>query len=66
MKKKVMKKAESGAKTPAKTSLPPAPKKKGAMDAIKDVGKYVSTFGLATEKYNPAPKKKMGGKVKKK
>jgi hypothetical protein len=41
------------------------------MDALKDLGKYVSTGGLATEKYNPAPstkaKKTMksGGKMKK-
>jgi hypothetical protein len=59
--KKVVKKAQAG----AKTSKLPAAKKKGAMDAIKDLGKYVSTGGLATEKYNPAPKRKMGGPVKK-
>lgn len=48
------------------------PKKKTAMDAMKDLGKYISTGGLATEKFNPAdknrflksPKKKMGGPVK--
>ena len=46
-------------------------KKKTGMDALKDLGKYVSTGGLATEKYNPAPstkaKKTMksGGKMKK-
>ena len=34
----------------------PAAKKKTGMDALKAVGKYVSTFGLATEKYNPKPK----------
>jgi hypothetical protein len=39
-----------------KKELPAAPPKKGAMDALKAVGKYVSTFGLATEKYNPKPK----------
>ena len=37
-----------------KKPLSPAPKKKGAMDAIKDLGKYISTGGLATEGYNPA------------
>ena len=35
----------------------PAAKKKTAMDGLKALGKYVSTFGFATEKYNPAPKK---------
>lgn len=39
------------------------PKKKTAMDGLKALGKYVSTFGLATEGYNPAegryPKKKV-------
>ena len=30
------------------------PVKKTAMDAVKGVGKYISTFGLATEGYNPA------------
>jgi len=38
------------------------PKKKTAMDGLKDLGKYISTFGFATEGYNPAdgryPKKK--------
>ena len=56
-----------------KKPLLPAPKKKTAMDAVKGFGKYVSTFGLATEKYNPAPSKaakktpknKMGGMTKK-
>ena len=38
-----------------KKELPAAPKK-GAMDGLKALGKYVSTFGLATEKYNPKPK----------
>ena len=39
-----------------KKELPAAPAKKSAMDGLKAVGKYVSTFGLATEKYNPKPK----------
>ena len=38
------------------------PKKKTAMDGLKALGKHVSTFGFATEGYNPAdgryPKKK--------
>ena len=42
------------------------PKKKTAMDGLKALGKYVSTFGLATEGYNPAegryPKKKVEAK----
>jgi hypothetical protein len=46
-----MKKAQIG------KALPPKPKKKTGMDAVKDLGKYVSTFGLATEGYNPAPSK---------
>ena len=73
---KKLKKAEDGVKTSAKRSIP-APKKKGAMDALKAVGKYVSTFGLATEGYNPAPSKeakksmpgskmKAGGMIKRK
>lgn len=53
---KKLSKAKDGASTPAKRSIP-APKKKGAMDALKALGKYVSTFGLATEGYNPAPSK---------
>jgi hypothetical protein len=39
-----------------KKPLSPAPKKKGAMDAVKAVGKYVSTFGGATERDNPKQK----------
>jgi hypothetical protein len=35
------------------------PVKKTAADAIKNVGKYVSTFGFAKEGYNPAPKKQI-------
>jgi hypothetical protein len=46
-----MKKAQTG------KALPPKPKKKTGMDAVKALGKYVSTFGLATEGYNPAPSK---------
>lgn len=45
-KKPMMKKAQSGVST----------KKKGAMDAVKDVAKYVSTFGGATERDNPKQK----------
>ncbi len=45
-------------KKQTKAVLPPAPKKKTGMDGLKDLGKYVSTFGLATEGYNPDPKKK--------
>ena len=44
--KKPMKKAQSGTST----------KKKTGMDAVKAVGKYVSTFGGATEKDNPKQK----------
>ena len=69
----IAKKGMKVRKAQAGKALSPAPKKKGAMDAVKDLGKYVSTFGLATEKYNPAPskaakktpKQKMGGKTKK-
>lgn len=45
-------------KKQTKVTLPPAPKKKTGMDGLKALGKYVSTFGLATEGYNPNPKKK--------
>ena len=49
-------------------------KKKTGMDAVKDVGKYVSTFGGATERDNPKQKdinivkklKETGTKVKNK
>jgi hypothetical protein len=44
-------------KAAAKKPLTPAPKKKTGMDGVKAMGKYVSTFGLATEGYNPDPKK---------
>lgn len=37
--------------------LIPEPKKKTGMDALKALGEYVSTFGYATEGYNPAPNK---------
>ena len=33
-----------------------APKKKTGMDAVRDVAKYVSTFGGATERDNPKQK----------
>jgi hypothetical protein len=46
-------------------TLPSAPPKKTGMDAIKDLGKYVSTFGLAKEKYNPAPSKEATKKLPK-
>ena len=39
-----------------KTELPPAPKKKTGMDALKALGKHVSTFGGATERDNPKQK----------
>ena len=55
---KMIKKAETGKK------LPPAPKKKTGMDAVKALGKYVSTFGFATEGYNPAPSKKAKKRMK--
>lgn len=50
------------------------PKKKTGMDAVKAVGKYVSTFGGATERDNPKQKdinivkklKETGTKVKNK
>jgi hypothetical protein len=57
--------------TKVKKQLSRAPKKKTGMDAVKALGKYVSTFGLATEGYNPAPSKKAkktmkaGGSMKK-
>lgn len=44
--KKPIKKAQSGTST----------KKKTGMDAVKAVGKYVSTFGGATERDNPKQK----------
>jgi hypothetical protein len=53
------KKAQNG----VKKALTPAPKKKTGMDAVKALGKYVSTFGLATEKYNPAPSKEATKKM---
>lgn len=71
-KAKVKPKAQNGVKKP----LTPAPVKKTGMDAVKALGKYVSTFGFATDKYNPAtqreqaikkmPKSKMkaGGMLK--
>ena len=40
--------------------------KKTGIDALKDLGKYVSTGGLATEKYNPAPSKEATKKMPKK
>lgn len=43
---------------PVKRTLPPAPKPKTGMDALKALGKYITTFGFATEGYNPAPSKK--------
>jgi len=45
---------KSSDSAPAKKTVPAAPAKKTGMDAVKALGKYVSTFGLATEKYNPA------------
>jgi hypothetical protein len=51
-KAKVKPKAQNG----IKKSLTPAAKKKTGMDAIKAVGKYVSTFGGATERDNPKQK----------
>ena len=61
--KKVIKKAQTGisqkmrdARKPLPSRpLPPA-KKKTAMDAIRGLGKYVSTFGGATERDNPKQK----------
>jgi len=50
---KKMGKAQNGVKKP----LIPAPVKKTGMDALKGLGEYVSTFGYAKEKYNPAPSK---------
>lgn len=57
-----------------KKALYPAAKKKTGMDAVKAVGKYVSTFGGATERDNPKQKdinivkklKETGTKVKNK
>jgi hypothetical protein len=42
---------------PKKIKLPPARKPKTGMDALKAFVDYVSTFGYATEGYNPAPSK---------
>jgi hypothetical protein len=46
------KKAQNG----VKKALTPAPKKKTGMDGVRDVAKYVSTFGGATERDNPKQK----------
>jgi hypothetical protein len=46
-----------------KKSLSPAVKQKTGMDGLKDLGKYISTGGLATEKYNPAPSKQARKKM---
>ena len=58
----VMAKSQKGGSQPpkkqTKVTLPPAPKKKTGMDGLRDLGKYVSTFGLATEGYNPRPNNK--------
>jgi hypothetical protein len=51
--KKTIKKAQNG----VKKALTPAPKKKTGMDGLKALGEFVSTFGYAKEKYNPAPSK---------
>ena len=45
-------------KKPVKKTLSPAPKPKTGTDALKALGKYVTTFGFANEEYNPAPSKK--------
>ena len=59
--------------TPPKQKLSPAAKPKTGMDALKALGKYITTFGFATEGYNPAPnkkvttpKQKLGGSIKSK
>lgn len=52
-----VKKMQAGGSTVKKT-LSPAPKPKTGMDALKALGKYVTTFGFAKEGYNPAPSKK--------
>jgi len=65
-------------KKPVKKKLSPAPKPKTGMDALKALAEYFTTFGFATEGYNPAkgryaepskkaktiPKQKKGGAVK--
>ena len=48
--------AEKYRSNQTKKPLPP-PEKRGALDALKALGEYVSTFGYAKEGYNPAPKK---------
>ena len=53
-------KAKPKAQNGVKKSLTPAPVKKTGMDAVKDLGKYVSTFGLAKDKYNPATQREQG------
>jgi hypothetical protein len=50
-----IKKAADGIKA-TKKELYPAPKKQTGMDALKSIGKYVSTFGGATEKDDPKQK----------
>jgi hypothetical protein len=50
----MLKRDDGGPVTPKKP-LPPPPPKKTGMDAVKALGEYVSTFGYAKEKYNPAP-----------
>ena len=52
-----MKKMQKGGAIKKKPLLR-APKSKTGMDALKALGKYASTFGFATEGYNPAPSKK--------
>ena len=48
-------KYQTGGNVSDKKTLPPAPPKKTGTDALKALGEYVSTFGYAKEKYNPAP-----------
>ena len=59
-----MKKMQKGGSI-KKKPLSPAPKSKTGMDALKALGKYASTFGFATEGYNPAPSKKAKKPMKK-
>lgn len=47
---------------PKKKVVLPEPKKKTGMDALKAVGEYLTTFGYATEGYNPRPQAKPASK----
>jgi hypothetical protein len=54
--KDLLKKAMSNGDKSSAAQSGTSTKKKTAMDAVKEVGKYVSTFGGATERDNPKQK----------